>query len=196
MGHLIGETVTAALLNTHVRDNLTETAPSKVTTAGDIVYATAANALARLAGGDSLDHQVLRASAAPVWSSISDVIDLGHGTSVADTTLTSTTWFTIASVTFNPGWAQFNIFAWGGVTILGGGSGNRFEVRVTDGTTPGTASDTGCGASTQSCYAGASYAVAGFTASTTMSVQARQTDAGTDGTADSGFIHGIIQRTG
>jgi len=46
-----GELVTAAIMNTHVRDNLLETASAKVTTAGDIVYATAANALARLGIG-------------------------------------------------------------------------------------------------------------------------------------------------
>ncbi len=32
-----------------IRDNLRETAPAKVTTAGDLIYATAANAIARLA---------------------------------------------------------------------------------------------------------------------------------------------------
>ena len=38
-----GETVTAALLNTHVRDQFRETSPFTVTTAGDISYADAAN---------------------------------------------------------------------------------------------------------------------------------------------------------
>lgn len=38
-------------MNTHLRDQLLETAVAKVTTAGDIVYATGANALARLASG-------------------------------------------------------------------------------------------------------------------------------------------------
>ena len=42
------EIVTATLLNTHVRDNLLETAPAKVTTKGDLVVATGANALARV----------------------------------------------------------------------------------------------------------------------------------------------------
>lgn len=36
-------------LNTHIRDNLNETAPAKAVAAGDIFYATAANAIARLA---------------------------------------------------------------------------------------------------------------------------------------------------
>jgi hypothetical protein len=40
-----GETVTAALLNTHVRDNFLETSAATVTTAGDISYADAANSM-------------------------------------------------------------------------------------------------------------------------------------------------------
>ena len=54
-----GEVVTAALLNTHVRDDLLETAPAKVTTKGDLVAATGANALARL--GVGADGQALLA---------------------------------------------------------------------------------------------------------------------------------------
>ena len=54
-----GEVVTAALLNTHVRDDLLETAPAKVTTKGDLVAATGANALARL--GVGADGQIGRA---------------------------------------------------------------------------------------------------------------------------------------
>ncbi|CAB4166843.1 hypothetical protein UFOVP848_1, partial [uncultured Caudovirales phage] len=46
-----GEVLTASLLNTHVRDNLLETAAAKATNAGDTFYATAANALSRLAAG-------------------------------------------------------------------------------------------------------------------------------------------------
>lgn len=51
---VLGEIVTAAQMNTHVRDDLLETAPAKVTTAGDIVQATAANTLARLGLGTAL----------------------------------------------------------------------------------------------------------------------------------------------
>lgn len=46
---ITGDLLTAALWNAQVRDNMLETAAAKVTTAGDIVYATGANALARLA---------------------------------------------------------------------------------------------------------------------------------------------------
>lgn len=45
------QVLTNSFWETHVRDNLLETAPAKVTTAGDIVYATGANAIARLGLG-------------------------------------------------------------------------------------------------------------------------------------------------
>lgn len=43
-----GEIVTAAMMNSHVRDNLNETMVAKVMAAGDLAYATGPNALARL----------------------------------------------------------------------------------------------------------------------------------------------------
>lgn len=55
------EVVTAAIMNTHVRDNLLATVPALVTTAGDSVYATAANTLARLA---AVAYRMARANAA------------------------------------------------------------------------------------------------------------------------------------
>ena len=44
-----GEIVTAAVMDTHVRDNLNVTAPAVMTTQGDIIYASGANTPARLA---------------------------------------------------------------------------------------------------------------------------------------------------
>lgn len=61
------ETVTAALMNTHIRDNLLETGPAKVTAAGDLLYASAVNALARLAAG-SADDVLAISGGLPVWS--------------------------------------------------------------------------------------------------------------------------------
>ena len=46
---ITGDLLTAALWNAQVRDDMLETAPAKATAAGDTFYATAANALARLA---------------------------------------------------------------------------------------------------------------------------------------------------
>lgn len=48
-----GETVTASIMNTHVRDNLLETFVAKTTAAGDICYASAANSLVRLPAGSA-----------------------------------------------------------------------------------------------------------------------------------------------
>lgn len=64
-----GELVTASMLNADIRDNLLQTAPAKVTTAGDIVYATAASALARLGigGANTLLHG---GASAPAWSAV------------------------------------------------------------------------------------------------------------------------------
>lgn len=63
-----GEVVTDSIMNTHVRDNLLETAPGKVTTAGDLLYATAANAIARLGIGTALQKLRTNSGAtAPEW---------------------------------------------------------------------------------------------------------------------------------
>lgn len=58
--------LTAAQLNTNLRDNLNETAPAKVTTAGDLVYATAANALTRRAIG-AAGSLLASDGSAPQW---------------------------------------------------------------------------------------------------------------------------------
>jgi len=47
-----GSIVTASDLNTYVRDDFLETVPAKVTTAGDIVVATGANTIKRVAVGN------------------------------------------------------------------------------------------------------------------------------------------------
>ncbi len=64
-----GEIVTAAMMNTHVRDNLLETAPAKAVAAGDLFYATGMNAITRLPPGTA--WQILRmnsAGSAPEWT--------------------------------------------------------------------------------------------------------------------------------
>lgn len=64
---VVNEVVTAAIMNTHVRDNFNQTGPAIVTTAGDILYATAANALARLGIG-STDQVLTVVAGAPGWA--------------------------------------------------------------------------------------------------------------------------------
>lgn len=61
------ELVTAAIMNTHIRDNLNETTPALVTTAGDIVKADGSNSLIRVAKG--ADNEYLRTITGTVqWS--------------------------------------------------------------------------------------------------------------------------------
>ena len=69
-----GEVITAAILNAHIRDNFNETAPAKVTTAGDIVYATAANTLTRLASGTANAGKYYRVNSAGTAPELNDVL--------------------------------------------------------------------------------------------------------------------------
>ena len=74
------ELITAAIGNTHWRDNLLMTGPALVTTAGDIIYATGANALARLGIGSA--NQIPRTNSgatAPEWVSLPDTIVILSG---------------------------------------------------------------------------------------------------------------------
>ncbi len=73
------ETLTAALLNTHVRDNLLEAAPAKVTTKGDLTVATAANSISRLAVGSNGAVLVADSAAAAGvrWSSTGKTVTGG-----------------------------------------------------------------------------------------------------------------------
>ena len=64
---VVGDPITAAFWNTNGRDNLLETAPAKVTTAGDIVYATGASALARLGIG-GVGRVLGGGASAPAWT--------------------------------------------------------------------------------------------------------------------------------
>ena len=68
-----GDVITAAIWNSYMgaSGSIDDTAPAKVTTAGDVVYATGANALSRLGIGSA--GQVLKTNAgatAPEWGAI------------------------------------------------------------------------------------------------------------------------------
>ncbi len=83
-----GETVTAALMNAHIRDNLLETSAATVTTAGDLVYADAANSMGtRLAIGAATTHLVSTGSA-PVWRAVATDVDTGSDTGISTTYVT------------------------------------------------------------------------------------------------------------
>jgi hypothetical protein len=66
----VGAILTAAQLNTHLRDNMLETAVAKVTTAGDLTYATGANTLTRLALGSNQTF-LNSTGSVPRWSYMS-----------------------------------------------------------------------------------------------------------------------------
>ena len=71
------EVITAAILNTHIRDNLLETSAATVTTAGDLAYADAANSMgSRLAIG-AAGSLMASTGTAPVWRTPSMDVDTG-----------------------------------------------------------------------------------------------------------------------
>ena len=87
-----GEVVTAALLNAQIKGNMDLTAPAKLTSAGDMLYATGANAPARLGKGTNgnILHQ---ASCAPAWTACPSIAGItlsgaldANGTVDADVT--------------------------------------------------------------------------------------------------------------
>jgi hypothetical protein len=62
------ELVTAAMLNTHVRDNLNASETAIVSTAGDMVYATAANTVTRIAAASVGGYLTVASSGSvPAW---------------------------------------------------------------------------------------------------------------------------------
>ena len=77
-----GETVTAALMNAHIRDNFLETSAATVTTAGDIAFADAANSMGnRLAIGAANGHMVVNdAGTAPAWRAVATDVDTASNT--------------------------------------------------------------------------------------------------------------------
>ncbi len=87
-----GELVSASLMNTHVRDDMLETAPAKVTTKGDSVWGTGANAIARLPVGSNSQVLVADSSAS---QGVSWTTQIGFNESSRDLTLgdgTGTIW--------------------------------------------------------------------------------------------------------
>ncbi len=99
-----GEVVTAALMNTHLRDNLLETSAATATTAGDLVYADAANSMgSRLAIG-AAGTLLASTGSAPVWRSTGQLI--GSASYVSGVSSSPTT-----AADFN------DAGSWNGVTV-------------------------------------------------------------------------------
>ena len=123
-----GEIVTAALMNEQVRDNGLLTAPAIMTTAGDIMYASAANTPARLAKSTSSTRVLTNTgtSNVPAWaqvtltSGVSGVLPVANGgtnaSSLADKSVLITqdsSTDTVAAVTMTTS----------GQLLIGGSSG-------------------------------------------------------------------------
>ncbi len=83
-GHVwtTAETVTAANMNTFIRLNLEETCPDTATTAGDIIFADAANSMGSRVGIGAANSHLVSTGSAPVWRSVATDTDTGSGISV------------------------------------------------------------------------------------------------------------------
>lgn len=113
-----GETVTAALMNAHVRDNLLETSAATATTAGDIVYADAANSMGSRLGILSGTGTFLASTgSAPVWRSVGQLVGDATYTGAAD-----------------PGSANPTPTVFADLSVTGWGSGTTVLVTATTGT--------------------------------------------------------------
>lgn len=93
----IAAVLTAAEMNTYVRDNSLETAPAKVTAAGDLVYGTGPNAITRLAIGANRKGLVV-ASGLPSWGGIPLLQTVKSAELATDVTITSTSYADVSGL--------------------------------------------------------------------------------------------------
>lgn len=97
------EVVTAAQMNAHIRDNFLETSTATVTTAGDLVYADAANSMgSRLAIGGA-GAALVSTGTAPVWRAFTNMT--GDASYVGGTT----TSFADLDSPLTPGWGGTSV---------------------------------------------------------------------------------------
>ena len=85
-----GETVTAAQMNAHIRDNFRETSPFTVTTAGDLSYADAANSMNSRVGIGAQGTILVSTGSAPIWRVPAE--DLNYSDAATTGTITSTSY--------------------------------------------------------------------------------------------------------
>jgi hypothetical protein len=97
---LTGDSWSASQHNTYIKDNFAAGVPDIFTTAGDIVYGTAANTAARLGIGSTSDILSV-AAGIPAWQSNGRINALGFDTSTTLTSSTSTSGTDITGLTFN-----------------------------------------------------------------------------------------------
>lgn len=117
-----GETVTAANLNQVTYTNWQESAVGKAAAAGDIPYATAANALAVLSLGAGNAYKMLRGNAggtAPAWSALLTGVQTA---TAATTAVTTGAYRDAVTVAITPTIASGMILVAGGFNVDCGGS--------------------------------------------------------------------------
>lgn len=142
-----GETLTAGQLNEQLRDNIVLTAPGVVTTAGDVVYASAANTPTRLAAGtDGAPFVYDTGTNAPTWpvDATAVAVDVGWAGSNTITLSESTTYTAHASAAFAlpTGWVSAEILTWGSVSVSRSDNNQGLSVKMTVGTSTGTSTGT------------------------------------------------------
>lgn len=94
------ETVTAGIMNTHVRDNLLETAAATAAAAGDLVYADAANSMgSRLAHPGTGSYLVSDASNGLAWRSVG--YDENYSDASTSQAITSTSYTSLGAPAVN-----------------------------------------------------------------------------------------------
>jgi hypothetical protein len=189
-----GETVTAALMNVHVRDNLLETSAAQVTTAGDITHADAANSMIRLGIGGA--GAVLTSDGStPSWdaTAFDQAFQIAGDVNSPNLTL-STSFQDIATIFFQKpfNWGDYEMAAWGNVAVDGATAGDTTEVRIEIGTSNGTAALEEHG--DDKTGIGAAFSAASLTGDKTIAIAARKTDISHTSEARTGWIALVAHR--
>ena len=142
-----GAVLTAAQLNVYQSGNLNETAPGIVTTAGDLLYASGVNKLARLAAGT--DGSLLKydtATSAPVWDPDATLLVVQSGQNGSTSgSLTRNDWTTHVTDTFTlpDGWVSAEVNAFGSVGATQSDDNQTLFVRAEIGADTGKELDGG-----------------------------------------------------
>lgn len=142
-----GAVLTAAQLNTHLSQNMNETAAGKAAAAGDVFYASGVNAVAALSAGT--DGSVLvydTTNNAPAWQPDMTLHVCQHGTNATTSgALSKADYVQHVSDTFTlpDGWVSAELSGWGSVGVSQSDDNQTLQVRVTIGSSNGTAVDGG-----------------------------------------------------
>ncbi len=183
-----GNVLTAADLNTHLRDNLNETSAAQVTTAGDITHADAANSMVRLGIGGA--GAVLTSDGnTPTWDATAFDQAFQIAGDVANPNLVLTDSFVdVATITFlKPvNWGDYEMAAWGTCAANGLTAGDTTEVRIEIGASNGTAAIAEHG--TDQVGMGAAFSAAMLTGNKTIAIAARRTDPSHTSAVKTGWI--------